>query len=58
MTSVGDLLSIFYEAKARCPGHKKKAWDMVVTASFWSICPSRDRKVFNNVEIWVQIAAR
>jgi hypothetical protein len=46
------------EAKARCPTHKKKAWVLVVTASFWSIWMSRNRKVSDNVEIVVQITAR
>jgi hypothetical protein len=58
LTSIGDLLIIFYEAKARCPTHKKKAWDMVAIASFWSIWQPRNMKVFDNVEITVQIAAR
>jgi hypothetical protein len=29
-----DPLSIFDKAKARCPTHKKKSWDMVAIASF------------------------
>jgi hypothetical protein len=31
LTGVGDLLRILDEAKARCPTHKKIAWDLVVT---------------------------
>jgi hypothetical protein len=56
LTSICDLPSIFDEAKNRCPAHMKKAWDMVFTTSFWSIWLSRSRKVFDDVEIPVQIA--
>jgi hypothetical protein len=58
MTSACDFLTINDEAKYRCPTHKNKARDMVVTALFWSIWLSRNRKVFNDVEILAQIAVR
>jgi hypothetical protein len=56
LTGVCGLPSILDEAKNRCSFHKKKAWDMVVTALFWSIWLSRNRKVFDDVEIPGQIA--
>jgi hypothetical protein len=34
LTGVCGLPSILDEAKNRCPFHKKKAWDIVVTALF------------------------
>ncbi|KAM0844136.1 hypothetical protein ACQ4PT_057258 [Festuca glaucescens] len=52
------LGDIYAEARKNCLANKSKAWDLAVTATYWTIWLSRNHKVFDDVEVLVHTVAR
>jgi hypothetical protein len=58
LAGITELSDIFDIARDRCVAQKKKAWDLVITASLWSIWLSRNRKVFDDLDAPIQVTAQ
>jgi hypothetical protein len=58
LSGLTELSDIFDTARDRCVAQKKKAWDLVITASLWSIWLSRNRKVFDDLDVPIHVVAQ
>jgi hypothetical protein len=58
LNGICDLPDIYGKGKERWPAHKKEAWGLIITAMLWSIWLSRNKKVFDDIEIPAQLVAR
>jgi hypothetical protein len=57
-TGISEIPDIYVLGKERWATHKKNAWGTVITAMLWSIWLSRNKKVFDDIELPANLVAR
>jgi hypothetical protein len=58
LSDISVLPDVYDKARDKCPDQKKKGWDLVITASMWTIWLSRNRKVFDDIEVPLHTTAK
>jgi hypothetical protein len=58
LSNLSVLSDIYDTARDKCSDRKKKGWDLVITASMWTIWLSRNRKVFDDIEVPLHTTAK